>query len=60
IGEEGITQPTREITIENNTFRNDGRYTTAFVTNMTATEAKLKGNKISGSVVPLKGDGDVQ
>ena len=60
IGAEGVTQPTKEVTIDNNTFRNAASYNTYFVINMTATEAMLRGNKISGSVTPLKGDGDVQ
>ncbi len=60
IGEEGVTQPTPEILIENNTFRNDGNYTTTFVVNVTATKAILKGNKLSGRVKPLKGDGTVE
>ena len=60
IGEEGVTQPTREITITDNTFRNSGSYGTFFVTNLTATEAMLKGNKLSGKVEALKGDGEVQ
>lgn len=61
IGSEGVTQPTPEITIENNTFRNDGTYPTIFVDNLTATPAKLVDNKISGNgqVTPLKGDGKV-
>lgn len=60
IGSEGVTQPTPEILIENNTFRNDGSFPTIFVDNLTATEAKLVGNKISGNqVTPLKGDGRV-
>ena len=59
IGEEGVSQPTREITIENNSFRNDGSYPTAFVNNLTATEAQLRGNRLSGSVRPLNGDGKV-
>lgn len=59
IGAEGVSQPTREITIENNTFRNDGGWTTIFVNNMTATDAMLKGNTITGSVTPLRGDGKV-
>jgi hypothetical protein len=61
IGSEGITQMTPEIIIENNTFRNDGTYPTIFVDNLTATEAQLSGNKISGAgpVRPLKGDGKV-
>jgi hypothetical protein len=60
IGTEGVTQPTREILIENNTFRNEGDYNTFFVVNLTATEAMLKGNKISGNAKPLRGDGQVR
>ena len=60
IGAEGVTHPTPEITISNNNFRNDGAYETALVWNGTATPATLKGNKVSGSVIPLKGDGSVQ
>ncbi|MDT7950487.1 MAG: right-handed parallel beta-helix repeat-containing protein [Acetobacteraceae bacterium] len=61
IGSEGVTQMTPEIIIENNTFRNDGTYPTIFVDNLTATEAQLSGNNISGvgPVRPLKGDGKV-
>ena len=60
IGNEGVTQPTHEILIENNVFKNTGGYNTYFVVNFTATEAILRGNKLSGSVQPLKGDGKVQ
>ena len=59
IGAEGVTQPTRELLIENNTFRNDGGYDTFFVSNFTATDAMLRGNRISGRVKPLHGDGEV-
>ena len=59
IGSEGVKQPTPEITITNNTFRNDGGWQTAFVNNLTATDAVLRGNKLSGSVKPLSGDGKV-
>jgi len=59
IGAEGVTHPTREITIENNTFKNAGDYKTNFVRNLTATEATLKNNKLSGEVKPLDGDGSV-
>ncbi len=59
IGAEGVSQPTREITIENNTFRNDGSWNTLFVRNLTATDAMLRGNRITGSVKPLDGDGKV-
>ena len=61
IGSEGVDQPTPEIEVENNTFRNDGSYPTIFVDNLTATEAQVSGNKISGvgPVTALKGDGRV-
>jgi hypothetical protein len=60
IGVEGVTNPTPEITVTNNNFRNDGNYQTALVVNVTATPATLKGNKLAGSVTALKGDGTVQ
>ncbi|MCC6717334.1 MAG: hypothetical protein IT555_05575 [Acetobacteraceae bacterium] len=60
IGAEGVTQPTREITIQDNTMINTGDYQTYMVVNLTATEAMLKGNKLVGKVLPLKGDGVVQ
>lgn len=61
IGAEGVEQPTQEITIDGNTFRNDGSFGTIFVDNLTATEAQLTNNRISGvgPVTPLKGDGRV-
>jgi hypothetical protein len=59
IGAEGVTHPTPEITIEDNTFGNDGPWETAFVNNVTATEAMLRGNKLTGRVKPLRGDGRV-
>lgn len=57
IGAEGVTQPTGEILVEGNRFSNDGGYPTLFVDNLTATEAQLKGNTISGPTKPLQGDG---
>jgi hypothetical protein len=60
IGSEGVSQPTRELLIEGNTFINEGSYDTAFVENRTATEAMLKGNKITGRVVALRGEGEVR
>ena len=59
IGTEGVNQPTREITITNNTFRNAGSYPTSFVWNLSATDAILTGNRISGQAKPLQGDGKV-
>ena len=60
IGMEGVTQPTREITVENNSFRVDGGYSSFLVVNETATDAMLKGNRLAGSAKALRGDGDVQ
>ena len=57
IGAEGVTHPTPEITVTNNNLRNDGNYQTALLWNLTATPATLNGNKLSGSVNPLKEDG---
>jgi len=59
VGAEGVTQPTRELVVANNVFRNDGSYDTVFVSNFTATEAQVRGNRISGRVAVLKGDGKV-
>jgi hypothetical protein len=60
IGSEGVTQPTREITIEHNTVRNDGGFPTVFVYNMTTTRAVLKDNELSGIIEPLHGNGTVE
>ncbi len=57
IGLEGVNQPTPEITVEDNRFTNDGDDRTAFVWNVTATEAVLRGNTLSGAVQALRGDG---
>jgi hypothetical protein len=57
IGEEGVSQPTEEITILENRFANDMNVPTVFVLNFTATRAKLSGNVLTGQVTPLSGDG---
>ncbi len=57
IGEEGVTQPTREITVDGNTVNVEGSYDTVLVYNDTATEAMLHGNHLAGHVTPLHGDG---
>ena len=57
IGAEGVEQPSAEITVEGNHFTNDGDYHTAFVSNVTATEAMLRHNVLKGAVQALKGDG---
>jgi hypothetical protein len=60
IGAEGVSQPTREIIIENNTMINTGSYQTFMVVNLTATEAMLKNNRLTGRIQPLRGDGKVR
>jgi hypothetical protein len=57
IGEGGVRQPTDKIEIRNNTFINDNEHPTTFVHNLTATPAQLVGNKFTGQVRPLEGDG---
>ena len=57
IGMEGVEQATPEIIVTGNRFTNDGNYRTAFVDNVTATEAMLRNNVLHGAVDPLKGDG---
>jgi hypothetical protein len=60
IGAEGVTHPTKEILIRNNTFSNDGDFVTTFFWNVTATRALLNGNKLSGRMTALRGDGIVE
>lgn len=59
IGEEGVDRPTPQILIQGNQFRNDGDYETTFVVNLTATPAILRGNRLSGAVKALRGDGSI-
>jgi len=59
IGMEGVNQPTREIVVENNSFRVEGGYSSYLVYNETATDAMLNNNKLSGSARALYGDGEV-
>jgi hypothetical protein len=61
IGEESEKRganPTSEIRIENNSFRNDLPNATTFVRNLSSTAAALRGNKLEGSVKPLDGPGN--
>jgi hypothetical protein len=60
IGAEGITQPTPEILVEHNTFLVEGSYNAYLVSNLTATEAELKGNVLQGNAKALRGDGVVK
>jgi hypothetical protein len=57
IGAEGVEQPTDEIIVRNNQFRNDMDYPTIFIRNLTAQPAELDGNRLFGTVRPLEGDG---
>jgi hypothetical protein len=57
VGSEGVDQPTPEITVQDNRFTNDGDHRTAFVYNLTATEATLRGNTLRGPIDALRGDG---
>jgi hypothetical protein len=59
LGEEGVTNPTPEITIEDNEFTNDMTAETLFVRNATASVAALQGNRINGAVNSLQGRGAV-
>jgi hypothetical protein len=60
IGEEGVTNPTDKIDVEDNKFRNSGDHPTAFVWNDTTTPAVLRDNHLAGDTVPLHGPGEVQ
>lgn len=55
LGEEGATNLTPEIIIENNKFTNDMAVGTFFVRNRTATAVVLRGNRLIGSVKPSDG-----
>lgn len=60
IGKEGLTHPTPEILVENNSFRVDGDYHSFLVVNEAVTGAVLKGNRLSGSARALLGNGEVR
>jgi hypothetical protein len=60
IGAEGVSQPTPEIIVENNTFLVEGTYNSFLVYNLTATDARLQGNTLRGNAKALHGDGEVK
>jgi hypothetical protein len=60
IGEEGATNQTDEIVVQNDQFQNTGPYLTTFVRNDTAVNAVLSANRLTGSIVPFQGPGRVQ
>jgi hypothetical protein len=59
IGAEGVTHPTLEIVVEDNTAQSDGQWDTYFLRNTSATEAVLRGNRLSGALKALRGHGTV-
>jgi hypothetical protein len=60
IGAEGITQPTPEIIVEHNSFLVEGDYGSVLLNNITATDAELRGNVLTGNAKALRGDGSVR
>jgi hypothetical protein len=60
LGAEGVTQPTPEITVAGNSYLVEGDFHSFLVVNMTATDALLTGNKLSGNAKALRGDGSVK
>lgn len=60
IAEESKRNPAGELTIERNAFVNAMPQSTTFVRNQSTAAARLVGNKLGGSVVPLTGPGTVQ
>jgi hypothetical protein len=54
-----VRQPTDKIVLRNNTLINDAGHPTTFLRNLTALPAELAGNKFTGQVRPLDGDGSV-
>jgi hypothetical protein len=60
LGEEGNTNVTPQILIENNRFTNSISGETVFVRNETATRAVLRANRLSGKVIPLAGLGTTE
>ncbi len=59
IGAEGVTHPTPEIVVEDNTAHSDGQWDTYFLRNTATTEAVLRGNRLSGALKALRGPGRV-
>lgn len=53
IGEESVSNPTDEIVLENNKFKNDLPKKVMFLRNLTATAPQLSGNSFTGHVVPV-------
>ena len=54
LGAEGVRNPTNEIIIEGNRFRNDGDFDTVLVWNRTETPAQLRRNRLEGRATELR------
>jgi hypothetical protein len=59
IGEEGVTNPGGDLLVQDNDFTSLLPMPTMFVRNVTQHPARLKGNRITGQVIPLAGPGSV-
>lgn len=60
IGAEGVSNPTPSLMVRHNRFINKQTVRTAFVRNLTASDARLSGNVLRGDVTPLDGPGSVR
>jgi hypothetical protein len=54
IGAEGSMHPSQRLVVEDNVFRNDGPKVAAFVENRTGAPVVMRGNRLTGAVVPLR------
>jgi Right handed beta helix region len=60
IGAEGITHPTHQLIVRDNSFTSDLPEPTTFVHNASQSPAMLEGNRLVGKIVPLEGPGSVR
>ena len=60
IGAEGVTHPTHQLIVRDNSFTSDLPESTIFVRNGTETPALLSGNRLIGKTIPLEGPGSVR
>ena len=60
LGAEGALWPSAEILIEDNVVRSEGHWNTYFVANLSPAPAILRGNTLTGSIKPLRGEGTVR
>ena len=60
LGAEGALWPSAVILIEDNVVRSEGHWNTYFVANLSPAPAILRGNTLTGSIKPLRGEGTVR